>query len=231
MTSGSRSMANNNARAGASGVLRYCSQSRKVVIGKWKASANSACVIPRRCRSTLTRDTRRILASCSGVRGCASGSDSAAATTSSSVIASSRAHGWTRKPTFAVAASPGNNYPRPLPPFQYSIGWSTCARLLPVIAAGHAIRTAVHQGAAILRRAPQLPLSQLPSRVQTLLYSHSDGELSRRARKARAWPFCVRLEYPALHRAHRLRSRSRRAPAAGLSRSSRRASEHYPPDS
>jgi hypothetical protein len=34
----------------------------------------------------LTRDTRRILASCSGVRGCASGSDNAAATTSSSVM-------------------------------------------------------------------------------------------------------------------------------------------------
>ena len=91
MSSGSRSIANNNARAGASGVLRCCSQSRKVVMGRWKAPANSACVIPRRCRSTLTRDTRRILASCSGVRGCASGSDSAAATTSSSVMASRRA--------------------------------------------------------------------------------------------------------------------------------------------
>ena len=38
--------------------------------------------MPRRCRSTFTRDTRRILASCSGVSGWASGSDSAAATTS-----------------------------------------------------------------------------------------------------------------------------------------------------
>src|SRR3979490_1475204 len=47
--------------------------------------------MPRRCRSTFTRDTRRILASCSGVSGCASGSDSAAATTSSSVMASTRA--------------------------------------------------------------------------------------------------------------------------------------------
>ena len=34
MTSGSRSIANNNARAGASGVLRRCSQSRKVVMGR-----------------------------------------------------------------------------------------------------------------------------------------------------------------------------------------------------
>jgi hypothetical protein len=82
MTSGSRSMANSNARAGASGVLRRCSQSRNVVMGKWKASANCACVIPRRCRSDLTRDTRRILASCSAVRGCASGSASAAAMSS-----------------------------------------------------------------------------------------------------------------------------------------------------
>src|SRR6266568_4985053 len=47
--------------------------------------------MPRRCRSTFTRDTRRILDSCSGVSGWASGSDSAAATTSSSVAASSRA--------------------------------------------------------------------------------------------------------------------------------------------
>ena len=84
-------MANSNARAGASGVLRRCSQSRKVVMGRWKASANSAWVIPRRCRRTLTRDTRRILASCSGLRGCASGSDKAAVMTSSSVRASSRA--------------------------------------------------------------------------------------------------------------------------------------------
>jgi hypothetical protein len=91
MTSGPRSMANNSARAGASGVLRCCSQSRKVVMGRWNASANSTWVIPRRCRSTFTRDTRRILASCSRVRGCASGSDSAEAVTSSSVIASIRA--------------------------------------------------------------------------------------------------------------------------------------------
>ena len=34
MISGSRSMASNNARAGASGVLRRCSQSRKVVMGR-----------------------------------------------------------------------------------------------------------------------------------------------------------------------------------------------------
>src|SRR5712691_8394800 len=34
MTSGSRSIASNRARAGASGVLRCCSQSRKVVIGR-----------------------------------------------------------------------------------------------------------------------------------------------------------------------------------------------------
>src|SRR6202030_3416268 len=47
--------------------------------------------MPRRCRSTFTRDTRRILASCSGVSGWASGSDSAAAMTSSSVMASIRA--------------------------------------------------------------------------------------------------------------------------------------------
>src|ERR1700730_4026157 len=47
--------------------------------------------MPRRCRRTFTRDTRRILANCSEVSGWASGSDSAAATTASSVIASSRA--------------------------------------------------------------------------------------------------------------------------------------------
>src|SRR5882757_6705428 len=47
--------------------------------------------MPRRCRRTFTRDTRRILASCSGPSGWASGSESAAATTSSSVIALSRA--------------------------------------------------------------------------------------------------------------------------------------------
>ena len=35
MTSGSRSIASSNARAGASGVLRCCSQSRKVVMGRW----------------------------------------------------------------------------------------------------------------------------------------------------------------------------------------------------
>ena len=34
MTSGSRSIANNNARAGASGMLRCCSQSRSVVTGR-----------------------------------------------------------------------------------------------------------------------------------------------------------------------------------------------------
>ena len=34
MTSGLRSMASRGARAGASGVLRCCSQSRKVVMGK-----------------------------------------------------------------------------------------------------------------------------------------------------------------------------------------------------
>src|SRR5215475_6300640 len=45
--------------------------------------------MPRRCRSTLTRDTRRIFASCSWESGCASGSDRAAARTSSSVMASS----------------------------------------------------------------------------------------------------------------------------------------------
>src|SRR5580698_7722712 len=84
-------MASNNARAGASGVLRRCSQSRKVVIGRWKALANSACVIASRCRNTLTRDTRRIVASCSGVSGSASRSDCAAVKISSLVIASSRA--------------------------------------------------------------------------------------------------------------------------------------------
>src|SRR5712691_6214097 len=47
--------------------------------------------MPRRCRSTFTRDTRRILASCSVVSGWASGSDSAAAVASSSVMAFSRA--------------------------------------------------------------------------------------------------------------------------------------------
>src|SRR6516164_6373235 len=47
--------------------------------------------MPRRCRNTLTRDTRRIFASCSRVSGCASGSDRAAARISSSVVASSRA--------------------------------------------------------------------------------------------------------------------------------------------
>jgi hypothetical protein len=34
-------------------VLRCCSQSRKAVMGRWKASANSAWVISRRCRSHL----------------------------------------------------------------------------------------------------------------------------------------------------------------------------------
>ena len=81
MSSESRSTANNNARAGASGVLRCCSQSRKVVMGRWNASANSTWVIPRRCRSTLTRGSRRIFGSSSGMSGFASGSDSAAATT------------------------------------------------------------------------------------------------------------------------------------------------------
>jgi hypothetical protein len=30
----------------------------------WNGLANSACVMPKRCRETLTRDSRRILASC-----------------------------------------------------------------------------------------------------------------------------------------------------------------------
>lgn len=62
--------------AGASGTQRFCSQSRKVLIGRPKASAN------------WTRDTRRILANSSGLSGCASGSARAAASTSSSATRS-----------------------------------------------------------------------------------------------------------------------------------------------
>ena len=90
MVSGSRSMARNNARAGASGTQRLCSQSRKVLTGRPKASANWTWVIPSRWRKTFTRETRRILANCSGLSGCASGSARAAASTSSSVMAFTR---------------------------------------------------------------------------------------------------------------------------------------------
>src|SRR2546421_10223270 len=47
--------------------------------------------MPRRCRNTLTRDTRHIFTNRSRPSGWASGSDSAAARTSSSVIAFNRA--------------------------------------------------------------------------------------------------------------------------------------------
>jgi hypothetical protein len=71
MTCRSRSMTSNIARAGASGVLRRYSQARSVVMDRWKASPNSAYLIPRRRRSLPTRDTRRILACASlfGVKG------------------------------------------------------------------------------------------------------------------------------------------------------------------
>src|SRR5436305_4305152 len=84
-------MARSRALAGASGVLRRCSQSRSVLMGNLKASANSTCVMPSCCRSAFTGETLRIVASSSGRRGWASGSDNAAASTSSSVIASTRA--------------------------------------------------------------------------------------------------------------------------------------------
>jgi hypothetical protein len=62
IVSGSRSMARSSALAGASGVLRRCSQSRRVATGNPNASANSTCVIPSRCRNAFTGETRRILA-------------------------------------------------------------------------------------------------------------------------------------------------------------------------
>ena len=56
-------------------------------MGRWNAAANSVCVIPRRPRNILTRDTRRIPAKPPRPSGRASGSDRAAAKISSSVMA------------------------------------------------------------------------------------------------------------------------------------------------
>src|SRR5271169_6714390 len=74
--------------------------------------------MPRRSRSTFTRDTRRILDSCSGVSGWASGSDSAAATTSSSVMASSRAQSVSPR----GKVSPGFTVTRVVPVLLMSCG-------------------------------------------------------------------------------------------------------------
>src|ERR1700676_1026942 len=76
--------------------------------------------MPRRCRRTFTRDTRRILASCSGLSGWASGSDSAAATTSSSVIALSRAQSVSPRGRM----SPGFTVTRVVPVLLMSCGLS-----------------------------------------------------------------------------------------------------------
>jgi len=59
-------------------------------MGRWNAAANSVCVIPRRPRNILTRDTRRIPAKRPRPSGRASGSDRAAAEISSSVMAFKR---------------------------------------------------------------------------------------------------------------------------------------------
>ena len=91
MVVGSRSIALKSALAGASGVDRRCSQSRRVPMGRSKASANSTWVKPRRCLRTFTRDTRRIAAKAFGVSGAASGSPDANAWTSASDILSRRA--------------------------------------------------------------------------------------------------------------------------------------------
>src|ERR1700681_1940934 len=76
--------------------------------------------MPRRCRRTFTRDTRRILTSCSGVSGWASGSDSAAATTSSSDIALSRAQSVSPRGN----VSPGFTSTRVVPVLLMSCGLS-----------------------------------------------------------------------------------------------------------
>src|SRR6185295_13211728 len=100
-----------NARAGASGVLRCCSQSRRVLTGSPKASANSTWVMPSRCRSAFTGEIRRIFANVSGSSGWASGSERAAASTSSSVSALTRAQSVSPR----GGASPGFTVSRVVP--------------------------------------------------------------------------------------------------------------------
>src|ERR1700712_4557686 len=86
--------------------------------------------MPRRCRSTFTRDTRRIPDSCSGVSGWASGSDSAAATTSPSVTASSRA----QSVSLRVDVLPGFIVTRVVPVLFMSCGLSGRYDLVAIFA-------------------------------------------------------------------------------------------------
>lgn len=55
----SDSIARNNARADASGVLRRCSQARKLPMGSPKASANSTWGMPSHCRNAFTGEMGR----------------------------------------------------------------------------------------------------------------------------------------------------------------------------